>query len=831
MDSSNGDRTPSSGQALLAEFTQYGRERPFEEIVRRYAGMVYTVCFRVTKDKHDAEDATQAVFLTLALHAKKQGAEIKALGPWLQQVAKRLALDMRRSKHRRKNREERHHDEETTRRSNSNGNHLPPADMDEIKAVLHDELQKLPSKYRLPLVLHYFGGLSRDEMAEELGCKPSTLGVRIFRGRAMLAGRLTGRGINFTPSMLPLALGFTVKTAVSQAMVASTSHAAVAAFAGRDLISLVSARVLGLTRRAAAAATIGKLKFAAAAVAMIFMTLGVGARAFGMLPKINIEEIISNQIHKLMRPLLSPISVPLRADAEPVHPNPIAQPAIQYAVNNPIPQPHLPAVVKHSPAPVVVASAPPVVGTAASPSFEMPLTIKSGGLPMGPTVAVASALPGHAAISSDVPAQVAVAVDTGASGSHDNGLAGGSDPATETNAAYKPSDAMLSKAAYASTAVGSGGGGGGSGAAVGVTGGASMSAAANNLYLTPSLSNAVAVGPTVVYLPSSHGIRTALVPASSSTKNGSPKPAAAPVVRIPSESGLVTESPGVLSGYGMVPNTGIDINGGKIIADGDDVDRTLTFPSLSSISDVAPTPSTNVVTADGAMFSTAAISSPPVNNTAGWYATNHGRLTLAMHPTAAGGSLVWGEDPTSPSLNLVNSVRVRPLAGGNSQSGIPMELSLVSPDRQDLPDLTGIDGQPIGMWQVGSGELGLIACADLTIHYDSLLASTLDPDQSDIQLWTYGSSLWSPVPPSSFSLDTADSLVSGVASDFNYFAVTVPEPDSSVVSAFSALPSEQITNGQTVPEPVGLSLLTTAALLLGRRRRRGRSEKKYFSQN
>src|SRR6266446_3382683 len=97
---------------------QYGRQRPFEEIVRRYAGMVFNVCLRITKDKHDAEDATQAVFLTLALQAKR-GAQIKALGPWLQQVAKRLSLDLRRSKSRRRNREERHHQEQMIRRSDS----------------------------------------------------------------------------------------------------------------------------------------------------------------------------------------------------------------------------------------------------------------------------------------------------------------------------------------------------------------------------------------------------------------------------------------------------------------------------------------------------------------------------------------------------------------------------------------------------------------------------------------------------------------------------------------------------------------------------------------
>ncbi len=582
------DRAPSSGQELLAEFTQYGRERPFEEIVRRYAGMVFNVCLRVTKDKHDAEDATQAVFLTLALHAKKQGAEIKALGPWLQQVGKRLALDLRRSKSRRKNREQRHHDEQILRRgASSNGNgdshSLPPADMDEIKAVLHDELQKLPSKYRLPLVLHYFGGLSRDEMAEELGCKASTLGVRIFRGRAMLAGRLHGRGINFTPGMLPMMLGYTIKSAVSQAMVASTSHAAAAALAGHDLIGLVSARVIGLTRKAAGAAAIGKLKFAAAVLVLALTTLGAGARAFGMLPRINIQQIISNQIHKLIQPLLSPISIPLQANVSPVKASPVAEPALQYAVARPIPRMAPVIPVPATVSPIVPAAAPVIVAnssvTASSSSFQMPLVVKSSVVPNVSTSAMAKPLAMHA----DAPTSVAVAADSG--GSHDPQATGTSDPATDVNAITKPGDAVINKPTYASASGAEGGSGaaGGAGGA-GVLGGVGMSAsAAENIYLPPSAS-ATPTGATVVYIPSpsGKGIKTILMPASSSTKNGSPKPAAAPVVRIPSETGLVTESNGVMSGWGDVPRTGtLDINGDKVIADGDGVDRTLSLVSLA----------------------------------------------------------------------------------------------------------------------------------------------------------------------------------------------------------------------------------------------------------
>src|SRR6266496_4181507 len=94
-----------SADELLSEFQRNGAQAPFEEIVRRYAGMVYSVCLRVTCDAHDAEDATQAVFLSLALQSKTNR-EITYPGPWLQRVAHRVALDVKKAKTRRKKREE-----------------------------------------------------------------------------------------------------------------------------------------------------------------------------------------------------------------------------------------------------------------------------------------------------------------------------------------------------------------------------------------------------------------------------------------------------------------------------------------------------------------------------------------------------------------------------------------------------------------------------------------------------------------------------------------------------------------------------------------------------
>ena len=169
-----------SAKELLVQFRESGSEEPYEEIVRRYAAMVYGVCLRITGDKHDAEDATQAVFLSLALQAKT-AREITYVGPWLQKVAHRLALDVKKAKTRRKKREDkladiaRYHNGNGHPGHNGNGNgngqgsgffggkSLPnPADhpgTEELKAIMMEELNKLPAKYRMPLVLHYFGGL------------------------------------------------------------------------------------------------------------------------------------------------------------------------------------------------------------------------------------------------------------------------------------------------------------------------------------------------------------------------------------------------------------------------------------------------------------------------------------------------------------------------------------------------------------------------------------------------------------------------------------------------------------------------------------------------
>lgn len=317
-----------SAKELLEQFRQSGSNQPFEEIVRRYAAMVFGVCLRVTGDKHDAEDAVQAVFLSLALQAKTDR-EIKYIGPWLQKVAHRLALDVKKSKTRRKRREEKLA-EQTRHTHNGNGRHTngggafgggnghvaDPADApgaEELKTIMMEELNQLPAKYRMPLVMHYFGGLSRDEMATELGCNPSTLGVRVHRGKAMLGTRLAKRGIAISAIAMTVVLEHVVRDAAFFPMISTAATTGNALAAGHGMsIALASAKAIGLVRTALRSAAYVKLKYAVA----IMMVMSSAAYATGSEVVRQIRQHLPTlDLREWVRPLFRGVVPTLQADA------------------------------------------------------------------------------------------------------------------------------------------------------------------------------------------------------------------------------------------------------------------------------------------------------------------------------------------------------------------------------------------------------------------------------------------------------------------------------------------------------------------------------------
>src|SRR5581483_9768354 len=97
--------SPVKSEDLIETYRQSGRPEDFEQIVRRFAALVLCECRRVTGNVYDAEDASQLVFLALAMEIKS-GTNILAPGAWLKRVPRRQALKIVRSRTRRKKRED-----------------------------------------------------------------------------------------------------------------------------------------------------------------------------------------------------------------------------------------------------------------------------------------------------------------------------------------------------------------------------------------------------------------------------------------------------------------------------------------------------------------------------------------------------------------------------------------------------------------------------------------------------------------------------------------------------------------------------------------------------
>ncbi len=188
---------PSSDRDLLTRYAESGDQTAFATVVSRHAATVLGVCRRVLHSQADAEDACQAVFLILARRVGTVRWQASAAN-WLYTTARKVALNASKAAARRARRElQAAVPEEFCDVDQMTGR--------ELLAALDEELERLPPRYREPLVLCYLQGLTRDEAAQRLGLPPATLKTQLERGRRKLAEALTRRGIVLGAALLTTA--------------------------------------------------------------------------------------------------------------------------------------------------------------------------------------------------------------------------------------------------------------------------------------------------------------------------------------------------------------------------------------------------------------------------------------------------------------------------------------------------------------------------------------------------------------------------------------------------------------------------------------------------
>jgi RNA polymerase sigma-70 factor (ECF subfamily) len=222
--------------------------------------MVMGVCRQILRRSHDAEDAFQATFLVLA--RKAGGIRVRgSLAPWLHRVAYRTA-------HRARMVGARYRVGEVEL-GELVGRESAPF---ELSPLLHDELSRLPGKYRDPIVLCHLEGKSHEEAARLLRWPLGTVSGRLSRGRQLLKARLERRGVVGAGVVLARDWGLGGSAVLPGALVESTLSLAI----GGGGVSAVSTSVLLLAEGVVRVMSIEKLVAIPVVLALVATVSGVG---------------------------------------------------------------------------------------------------------------------------------------------------------------------------------------------------------------------------------------------------------------------------------------------------------------------------------------------------------------------------------------------------------------------------------------------------------------------------------------------------------------------------------------------------------------------------
>ena len=162
----------------LIERCRQGDRVAFEDLVRLTHRRVYTLAYRLVKDRNDAEDVAQEAYLRI-FRGLAGFREEAAFETWMHRIVANCAMTHLRKRGR-----------FGDLLRDEDGPDLPQPDRAQQLAVDRDELTRglaaLPEGQRVTLLLKDVYGLSVREIATELGIEEGAVKVRVHRARRRL---------------------------------------------------------------------------------------------------------------------------------------------------------------------------------------------------------------------------------------------------------------------------------------------------------------------------------------------------------------------------------------------------------------------------------------------------------------------------------------------------------------------------------------------------------------------------------------------------------------------------------------------------------------------
>ena len=160
----------------------------------QHGAMVFRLALRVVRNRADAEDVTQEVFVKL-VEARRR-ANVQEPRGWLAITALNTARNHLRNEKNRRRRQEVFAERAMRERGNggSTNQGTPTQESTIEESAVWAAVDTLPVELRFPLLLHYQEGLKYREIADALRCPPGTVATRISQAKSKVQSILERNG-------------------------------------------------------------------------------------------------------------------------------------------------------------------------------------------------------------------------------------------------------------------------------------------------------------------------------------------------------------------------------------------------------------------------------------------------------------------------------------------------------------------------------------------------------------------------------------------------------------------------------------------------------------
>lgn len=185
--------------ADVVRLAQQGRELAFRELVRRYERPVFSLVFRMVRDRETAEDLAQDAFVKVLNHIDKYSPEFK-FSSWLFKIANNVAIDhLRRRRLDTISMDGSPHastasevEATTLNLESEQESALDELEAKELGSAIEQAIAKLRPEYRACIMLRHVEGRSYEEIAATLDLPLGTVKTYIHRARHELRKELEG---------------------------------------------------------------------------------------------------------------------------------------------------------------------------------------------------------------------------------------------------------------------------------------------------------------------------------------------------------------------------------------------------------------------------------------------------------------------------------------------------------------------------------------------------------------------------------------------------------------------------------------------------------------